>query len=368
MDTPELPPAEAAHPVQRNGLRLNRVLTVLAIAIFAVLSWQSYDTRQQMHDMRVEIAHRFADTDKNSAEAGARAKQNQEALDALQGKIGALNAAIQETQGQYATLNAMYAEFSRARDERAVTEIEQSINIAAQQLELAGNVPGALAALQNADSRLAQLDQVRFLGLRKLVTHNIEQLKALPLADASSVALRLDAIMGRIDTLPLGFEHTPIETKASAKKDEQKTADPQKADASAEQKLMSWPRHAADWTLDLLSEFWHDFRQLIRIERMDKPEAPLLSPNQSGFLRENLRLRLLSARLALMQRDSRLFAEDIRQSRQWMQKYFDTEAHPVATTLAELDKIEKSRLNLALPSLEETQIAVRNLKLGNKQH
>lgn len=367
MDTPELPSPETPHPVQRGTSRWNRVLTILAVAIFAVLSWQSYDTRQQMHEMRVDIAHRFADTDKNSAEAGARAKQNQEALDALQGKIGALNAAIQQTQGQYATLNAMYAEFSRARDERAVTEIEQSINIAAQQLELAGNVPGALAALQNADSRLAQLDQVRFLGLRKLVTHDIEQLKALPLADASSVALRLDAIMGRIDALPLGFEHTPVDKAAAAKKDTGKTK-PAQTETSARQEMESWPKHAADWTLDLLVEFLHEFRQLIRIERMDRPEAPLLSPNQAGFLRENLRLRLLSARLALMQRDSRLFEEDIRQSRQWMQKYFDTEARPVASTLAELDKIEKSRLNLALPSLEETQIAVRNLKLGNKQH
>lgn len=386
MENPELSPppaapAASADTVSRSTARWNRVVTAVAVAILAVLSWQSYDTLQRLRELHTEVAKRLSDANNNSTEAHALAKQNQEAIDAMQGKIGALEAASQQTQGQYAALNDMYAEFSRARDDRAVSEVQQAIDIAAQQLQLAGNVQAALAALQSADNRLAELDQSRFLGLRKLVARDIERLQSLPLTDASSIALQLETIMGRIDSLPLGFEHSPQTAAPQASAPAAAAAAPagknaarntgkggRAAAASAPEPAASAPEgNLAEVSLKVLKDLWADFRQLIRIERLDRPDQALLSPSQAGFLRENLRLRLLSARLALMQRDGRLFTEDIHQSRLWLQRYFDTESRPVASTLDDLAQIEQARLNLTLPSLEETQTAVRNLKLGGKR-
>lgn len=383
MENPELSPPPAApaassDSVSRSTARWNRVVTAVAVAILAVLSWQSYDTLQRVHELHTEVAKRLSDANNNSTEARTLAKQNQEAIDAMQGKIGALETAAQQAQGQYAALNDMYAEFSRARDDRAVSEVQQAIDIAAQQLQLAGNVQAALAALQSADNRLATLDQARFLGLRKLVTRDIERLQSLPLTDASSVALQLETIMGRIDSLPLGFEHSPQTGVPQASAPAARNTAPKmasknaakggRAAASAPEPAASAPdKNFAEVSLNVLQDLWADFRQLVRIERLDRPDQALLSPSQAGFLRENLRLRLLSARLALMQRDGRLFTEDIRQSRLWLQRYFDAESRPVAATLDDLAQIEQARLNLTLPSLEETQTAVRNLKLGGKR-
>jgi uroporphyrin-3 C-methyltransferase len=382
MENPELspPPAAPAAPidtVSRSTARWNRVVTAVAVAILAVLSWQSYDTSQRLRELHTEVARRLNDANNNSTEAHTLAKQNREAIEAMQGKIGALDATLQQSQGQFAALTDMYAEFSQARDDRAISEVQQAIDIAAQQLQLAGNVQAALAALQSADSRLAGLDQARVLGLRKLVTRDIERLQALPLTDASSVALQLETIIGRIDSLPLGFEHSPQtalpQTSAPAAKPavaSGKTAAKHASTKStpAPEPAASAPQDGvAETSLKVLQEFWADFRQLIRIERMDRPDQALLSPSQAGFLRENLRLRLLSARLALMQRDGRLFSEDINQSRLWLQRYFDTESRPVASTLDDLAQIEQARLTLTLPSLEDTQTAVRALKLGGKR-
>jgi hypothetical protein len=87
---------------------------------------------------------------------GARAgPQNQEALAGLQAKTGALEAKLAESQSQQAALDAMVQELTRNRDERLLAETEQALNIAAQQLQLAGNVEAALIALQGADARLA---------------------------------------------------------------------------------------------------------------------------------------------------------------------------------------------------------------------
>jgi uroporphyrin-3 C-methyltransferase len=354
-------------------------VTAVAVAILAVLSWQSYDTSQRLRDLHTEVARRLNDANNNSTEAHTLAKQNREAIEAMQGKIGALDATLQQSQGQFAALTDMYAEFSQARDDRAISEVQQAIDIAAQQLQLAGNVQAALAALQSADSRLAGLDQARVLSLRKLVTRDIERLQALPLTDASSVALQLETIIGRIDSLPLGFEHSPqtalpqasapaAKPAAASGKTATKRTTRDKSTTTTPEPAASAPQSGfAETSLKVLQEFWADFRQLIRIERMDRPEQALLSPSQAGFLRENLRLRLLSARLALMQRDGRLFSEDINQSRLWLQRYFDTESRPVASTLDDLAQIEQARLTLTLPSLEDTQTAVRALKLGGKR-
>jgi len=360
-----VPATLAPDPRARSAARRNRTITAIAVAIVAVLAWQSYDSRQQLRELRAGLATRLGDSDKTAQEARTLAKEGLDKLYALKERIGALDAKVAEAQGQSAALEALYAELSRARDERAVTEIEQAVSIAAQQLQLAGNVPAALAALQSADSRLALLDQARFLPLRKLLARDIERLKALPLADASSMALRLETIIGRIDRLPLGFEHTPPlpakPGKSSPAKPAAKTAvsAPAAPPATA---AASQPNMAQR----LLQDFWGDFRQLIRIERLDRAEPALLAPQQTIYLRENLRLRLLSARLALLQRDGKLFAEDVRQAREWLQRYFDVEAPAVADTLTELRQMEATRLTLTLPSLEETQTALRNLKPGGK--
>lgn len=361
MENQALTPPAAPVPVHRTGPRWNRIFTSAAIAIVAVLAWQAYDTRQELRNVQAEMSRRLGEGDKAAQEARTLAKQGQEKIDALQTKMGGVDARLQEAQGQSAALEALYAEFSRARDERAVAEIEQAVNIAAQQLQLAGNVPAALSALQSADNRLALLDQGRFLPLRKLIAADMERLKSLPVSDVASVALQLETIMGRIESLPLGFEHSPV---LAAKPATSKPAKPANASAPAAAEPV---KPSPGFVMSLAQDMWGEFRQLIRIERLDQPDAVLLAPGQAAYLRQNLRLRLLSARLALMQREGKLFAEDIRQSREWLQRYFDAEARPVADTLAELAQIERARLSMNLPSLEATQAALRGFKLGGKR-
>jgi uroporphyrin-3 C-methyltransferase len=331
------------------------VFTSAGIALLAVLTWQAYDTRQDLAALQSHLI----ESDKSAQEAHALARQRQESIEALQARLGALDARVQEAQGQYAALDAVYAEFSRARDERALAEIEQAVDIAVQQLQLAGNVQAALNALKSADARLALLDQARFLPLRKLIASDMEQLKALPVADVASVALQLETMIGRVDSLPLGFERTlPLPQKEAGKP-------AKKVAASAP--VASAPSTSPNALMGLVDDLWQEFRGLIRIERLDRPDPALLAPSQAAYLRENLRLRLLSARVALLQRDGKLFAEDVQQARDWVKRYFDLESRSVANTAEELGLISQARLSMTLPSLEATQLALRGLKVGGKR-
>lgn len=339
--TPPPPADQRAAGGPRAALRRPAVL-IAAIAL-ALLGWQWLETRARLSDVREELARRLTESDAVVREARALARQAQENTQALQAKLGALDAKLAETQGQQLALDAMYQELSRSRDERLLAEIEQAVSIAAQQLQLAGNVEAALIALQGADARLARAANARFLGLRKLLARDIDKLKALPTADIPGIALKLETVIAVVDSMPLAHERRPrVETPARPPKS---------------------PADPGFWQA-LAHDVWNDTKQLVRIERIDRPEPGLLSPSQSFFLRENLKLRLVNARLALLSRDGKSFRHDIRQARDWLERYFDTRANPVQTALVSLKTLSVADVATEPPSLAETLDTLRNFKVA----
>ena len=363
-----------ALPFERRAPRWRMPLAVVVVIAVAFLGWQLLDTRNELRALQTDIARRMGEGGAVNNETRLIARGAQENAQSLQGRVAALETRIIDTEGQQSALEKLYQEFSRTRDERGLQEIEQAVGIASQQLQLAGNVPAALSALQAADARLASMDQPRLLPLRRLLTRDIDKLKALPLADVSGMSLQIEAILGRIDTLPLAFEHKPMSPPVPTKpvvppkvagktvmRGKGATAQPASAPVAAP--ASEAPGFGSKLG-ELASDFINGFRELVRIERLDTPDAVLLAPAQVNYLRENIRLRLLSARLGLLQRDGRVFAEDTQQARLWLEKYFDTRERTVASLVEELRQMESARLVVELPQLTETEAALRRLRLG----
>ncbi|GAB2180141.1 hypothetical protein DLREEDagrD3_03640 [Denitratisoma sp. agr-D3] len=335
------PPEKPIHSPRRLSLlaALRKPPLLIAVIALTLLGWQWLETRVRLSNVQEELAKRLAAGDASVQESRALVKQQQETLATLQGKVGALESQLAQAQSQQLALESMYQELSRSRDERLLTEIEQSLAIAAQQLQLAGNVEAALIALQSADNRLARAAQPQFLSLRKLINRDMDKLKALPNADVSGIALRLEGLVAAVDGLPLAFEQRPAPVRAATKK-----AEPA-------------------WWERLGSDLWDELRQLIRVERVDRSDPTLLSPNQAFFLRENLKLRLVNARLALLSRDGRSFREDLRQAGEWLDRYFDGRTKAVQSAQATVKNLTALDIARDLPNLDETLAAVRNFKL-----
>lgn len=345
----QLPALEQPAPKARPSLiaRLKRPSSLITLAVLGVVGWQWYDLHHRIDNLTVALAGERSST----AEARMMARQTQDSLQSLQGKVGALGAQVDASQSQQLALESLYQELSRSRDERVLAEVEQSLAIAAQQLQLAGNVEAALIALQGAEARLGRAAQPQMLPLRKLIARDIDRLKAMPNADISGIAIRLEAVVTSVDTMPLAYEQRPA-TPAAAKqvggKPGSKTA-PKVAEPS--------------WLEKFGSELWAEVRQLVRIERVDRSDPALLAPDQAFFLRENLKLRLINARLALLARDSRSFHEDMRQAEDWLGRYFDTHAKPVQGAQSTVHGLAAIDIARDLPNLDETLNAVRNVKL-----
>ena len=107
------------------------------------------------------------------------------------------------------------------------------------------------------------------------------------------------------------------------------------------------------------ASLWQELRQLVIVRRVDEPEPPLLAPGQAYFLRENLRLRLLNARLALLARNPVAWQEDLRTSQAWLRRYFNARAPGTQAALAQLKQLQAAPVGQEPPSIAESLEAVR---------
>jgi len=338
-------PASSAH-IERLPYPVSRALLAATLAVAVLVSAVVWlDSRRTQQLLRAEVAHRLDQVDAASQNAGKTQTQMASDLRDAQAKIALLEARVAESQEQQAALEALYRDLAPSRDEIALTEIEQVLLVASQQLQLAGNVPSALAALQLADAKLQRLDRPQLLPLRRALARDIDRLKGVPSVDIPGLTLKIDQVIGMVDALPLA-------------RDERLPASASEAGAQVAE-TSSWRR--------LVRDIWSDIRQLIRIEVADRPAAPLVPPPQEYFLRENLKLRLLSARLGLLNHDDATFKADIAAADAWLKQYFDLRSRPVQSVESLLKQLAATAMPTDLPDLARTLDAARVLRAATER-
>jgi len=355
-----------------NFLKSSNFIYLILVALTIVLVAQWWSATNQIAQLREELAHRLQSVDITTAETKIIARSMQETSKELQVKIGVLENKETESESHALALQQLYQDLSKNRDDWALSEIEQVLSTASQQLQLAGNVQGALIALQNADARLARSDKPQFITIRRSIARDIDRLKALPNLDLPGIALRLDSAIAQIETMPLWVDENqvaivnPVKAPPAPPK---AVASPVKNAANAkggnaheivEEPSVSWTQWVDDRWTSFSTEMWDQMRQLVRIRNVENPDALLLSPSQGYFARENVKLRLLNARLALLSRSEAPFRSDMIAAQDEIARYFDTRSKQTQTVQALLKQIQNSNVSIEMPSLAESLNAVRN--------
>ncbi|BBB66358.1 hypothetical protein UNDYM_2105 [Undibacterium sp. YM2] len=356
-------PAEAA---KEPGWTSPAYLVSGVLAVLLAANWWS--SQNQISALREEVAKRLLTADTNSSETKVLARNVQETAKEIQSKVILLEGKQSEAQSQQLALEQLYQDLSKNRDDWALAEIEQVLATASQQLQLAGNVQGALIALQNADGRLAKSDKPQFISIRRAIAKDIERLKSLPALDLPGVALRLDSVIAQIDHIPLWSDEKSV-VSATPPKAPLRVLPKSSVTAKAEKKTVddveeiTWSMRLQDGWQSFSSEMWNEVKQLIRVRNVETPDVLLLTPSQSYFARENLKLRLLNARLALLSRNESIFRSDMIAAQDAIAKYFDTRAKQTQTVQALLRQVQGSNLSIEMPTLGESLNAVRNYKV-----
>jgi len=316
----------------------------VAIAALALAGWQWFETRHRILDVQQEVSQKLAEFDTGNKEDRGAQKLSREQIDALQARLGAVDGKIAEFQAQSATLQSLYQDIARSREEVTLLEVEQAIMLAGQQLQLAGNVPVAVLALQTADAQLARLDRPGHLPLRKALAKDLARLNALPFVDMPGISLRLEQVLVGIDKLPLLSYGRPEKTAKN-----EKAAGPQ-----------SWWERTG-------GAIWQEVKGLVRIQRFDHDDAALLAPGQGYLLRENLKLRLLNARLALFARDQSTYRNELKVAQDMLARHFDANDKAVQTAQTTLRQMTATEINVELPTVNDSQAALRSLRPGKEK-
>jgi len=347
MTEPTLPavPAPVPAPSRRPAVDSTaRMIATVAVALAVLVAWLAWEVRSNSHEVEASAVARISGLAQESAQAKAALAQVQATLRESQARISELEGRVAETQEQRVALEEMYRDLARSADDRVLSEVEQMLVLASQQLQLAGNVRGALAALQAADQRLARAEKLAATPLRRAIASDIERLKAVPQPDTVGIAVKLDGLMAQVDALPLIIAETAPQRTASR-----------------------WREPSENAVGRAARDFWEEMKGLVRIRDMEMPDIALLAPEQAYFLRENLKLRLLSARVSLLARDEGSFREDVRSSEVWISKYFDTKAKPAALALGTLKQLAESPVNIAVPDINASLAAVHTARAARER-
>jgi uroporphyrin-3 C-methyltransferase len=333
------PPNTTPAPVPARKSSRQGPWLLVAVAALGLAGWQWFETRQKLIDTQQEVSRKLAEFDTANKEERGAQKQTREQIEALQAKLGAVEGRFAEFQSQTEALKALNQDIARGREEATLLEVEQAITLAGQQLQLAGNVPVAVLALQTADSRLARLDRPQYLPLRKAVAKDLQKLNALPFVDMPGISLRLEQVVLGIDKLPLASYGRPVD----------------KNEGKPMTETVPWWQRAG-------GEIWQELKGLVRIQRFDRDDTALLAPGQGYFLRENLKLRLLNARLALFSRDQWTFRNELKVAQEWLARHFDATDKAVQSAQSMLRQMTATEINVELPNLNDTQAALQALR------
>ncbi|HEX8956438.1 MAG TPA: uroporphyrinogen-III C-methyltransferase, partial [Burkholderiaceae bacterium] len=175
----------------------------------------------------------------------------------------------------------------------------------------------------------------------------------------------LDSLISEVDGMPLLSDEKPVVPVTQPKPVRVQKPDSKAKDAAAAGRGgrdSQWTSALEDKWQSWSDEMWGEVRQLIRVRTIESPDALLLSPSQSYFARENLKLRLLNARLALLSRNEGAFRSDMIAAQDEIAKYFDTRARQTQVAQALLKQVQSSNLSIEMPTLSESLNAVRNYK------
>jgi uncharacterized protein HemX len=321
-------------------------LAVLAL-LLAGIGWVAAVNGRA--ELTQALGGRIAEIDKSNKDVASRNEALLRDLRDAQNRVAQLEGKLGEFQNQRVAIEEMARDLARAPEDWLLAEIEQTLNIASRELTLAGNIRAAIVALQTADQRLSRAEKLQAAPLRRAITQDLERLKAIPAVDTQGIALKLDNISALATSLPLAVP--------TSMKDLDGLRPSGLADAGAD----------LPWWRQIWRDFAHEMSDLIRIREIEPNEASLITPQQAIFVRENLKLRLLSARTSLLARDEVNFKEDLKIARELISKYFDQKAKVNQNAVASLKQLADNSVSIAAPDIVQSLNAVRAARAARER-
>lgn len=368
------------------------LLTALASAA-VVLAW---NTQQRVKGLEVELVKRQQDSANQATEARTLARQAEALAREAAARVAVLDARVAETSLQRTQIEDLVQSLARSRDENVLADIDNALRVAMQQSAITGSVEPLVLTLRQADERLARYSQPRLEQVRRALAQDLDRVRAAGMSDIGVLSLRIDELIRLVDDLPLlsqpekravreapapvqgrvqavpaaasaAAASTSLAASAVSLAPAEALADPAALAASAPASSAAgsgWGGPLLSRGQALLAHVWGEVKSLVRVTRIDNPDAMLLAPEQAWFLRENLKLRLLNARLALLSRQFDAAQLDLREAQTMLDRYFDGSVRRVQQGRELLRQVAAEARAVSVPRPDASLAAIATASAG----
>jgi uroporphyrin-3 C-methyltransferase len=279
-----------------------------------------------------------------AAEARTLARQASETTRDAAAKVALTETRVAELSVQRAQLEELMQSLSRSRDENLLVDVESSLRLALQQAQVTGNTEPLLAALKSGEQRVSRAAQPRLAPLQRAMQRDADRIRTSASSDNAEALRRLDELIRAVDELPT--------LNAAAARSGLGTSQPETLPADA------------PWWRRLVWSVQQEARSLLRVGRIDRPEAVLLAPEQAYFLRENLKLKLLNARLALLSRQMDSARSELAGVSATINRYFDPASRRTQSAATVLQQLQAQMKATEPPRIDDTLAALATATAG----
>ena len=329
---------------QSGGKALAAGATVLALLSLGASGFLFVQGQNVLKNQELEFNQKIDKAALGESENASLLKDNLNRQTAIQAELDRLNNGQKNNSDQILQMQKAYQELLKGRINWLVDEAESMLNTASQQLMLSGNLQGAVSVLEHIDSRLSRFEQPELIPIKQAISNDLAALKNRPYVDISATALRIDRLETGISGLPLVLDGVlkpgaaPVETANSG----------------------TWWENTWEKSLNAL-------KGLVEVRHLDSNDAMLISPDQTYFIRENLRLRLLDARIALLQHNGEVYQSDLNNVEATVKQYFDSKSPATQSWLKELAELKALDVRMISDdSLKASLSAVRAYQEGSR--
>ncbi|CAB3790625.1 hypothetical protein LMG28614_03107 [Paraburkholderia ultramafica] len=352
--TTALPPNQPFTPyeAQKRRSASGPLLWFVVVIIACAAGVGGFALNRKVERSAQQLAQRQQANDTQTNELRIKTEQALATVHQADSQVAQLEGKLADAQAAQQALQQQYADLARNRDDWTLAEVGQMLSAASQQLQLTGNTQLALFALQSADTRLAASDSPQAVAVRKAIAQDIDKLKAAPSTDLTGLAIKLDNAIDHVDSLPLSGEAPiPHATPHAAT-----WADTAKVAAATGK-----PRWEV-WLHEVTAGIGEQLTSLVQVRRIDNADAMLVTPDQGYFVRQNLKLRLLSARLALLSRNQSTLKSDLQAAQSALTRYFDDSSKQTQTVIDLVKQVDTGSAAVELPNLNTSLQAVNQYR------
>jgi uroporphyrin-III C-methyltransferase len=345
--SPEMPASVNASAVKASqwprGFAMILMVAVVVAWVAVAILWQRLNAIQE------QLARQSADISVQAIEARGLSRQASDLSRETAARLAVNEARLSEATLQRTQLEELMQSLSRSRDENLVVDIESAVRLAQQQAQLTGSVEPLIAALKSADQRVQRAAQPRLANLQRAIARDLGRIQATALSDTPALLVKLDELARAADDLPLANAVGDLSRRSAS------------APAVGQSEVADAP---STWWQELWMVFKRESRGLVRVSRVEQPEAALLSPEQAFFVRENLKLKILNARLGLLARQLESARSDLATASATLPRYFDMSSRKTQNSAALMAQVQAQMRVLELPRVDETLAALATAAAG----